>query len=80
MSPCHAKQFDQGGKPEELTYLLFGRDAELFLAHRISEPPDFDQILSVELAGSPLDEEDMKTGVEVVLPGRANTAKERLRD
>lgn len=76
----YAKRFDQGGKPEELTYLLFGRGAELFLAHRISEPPDFDQILSVELAGSPLDEEDMEAGVEVVLPGRANTANERLRD
>jgi hypothetical protein len=76
----YARRFDQGGKPEELTYLLFGRGAEIFVAHRISEPPDFDQILSVELAGSPLDDEDMKVGVEVVLPDRPNTAKERLRD
>ena len=76
----YAKRFDQGGKPEDLTYLLFGRAAELFLAHRISEPPDFDQILSVELAGAPPDEEDLNAGVEVVLVDRANTAKERLRD
>jgi hypothetical protein len=52
----------------------------LFLAHVISQPPDFDQILAVELVGSPPDEEDIKAGIRVVLLGRANTAKERLRD
>jgi hypothetical protein len=75
----YAKRFDQGGKPEELTYLLLGRGAERFIAHRISEPPDFDQILSVELAGSPISDEVMEAGVEVTLPDRANTAEERLR-
>ena len=52
----------------------------MFLAHVISEPPDFDQILSVGLAGSQLDEEDLKTGVQAVFEGRANTAAARLRD
>src|SRR4029453_14294133 len=68
------------GKPEDLTYLLFGRGDELFLAHVISEPPDFDQILSAQLAGAHPDEDELNAGIEVVLPGRPNTAAERLRD
>ena len=76
----YARQFDRGGKPDDLTYLLFGRGGELFLAHVISEPPDFDQILSVQLSGAQPDEDEMNAGIEVVLPGRPNTATERLRD
>ena len=76
----YAKRFDQGGKPDDLTYLLFGRSDELFLAHVISEPPDFDQILSVRLAGAQPDADDLNAGIKVVLPGRPNTATERLRD
>jgi hypothetical protein len=52
----------------------------LFLAHVITQPPDFDQILSVRLLGSRLDEDEMKHAIDVVFPGRANTAKERVRD
>lgn len=76
----YARRFDRSGKPDDLTYLLVGRGAERFLVHRISEPPDFDQILAVEFTGSPPDEEAMRVGVEVVLPGRPNTAEQRLRD
>jgi hypothetical protein len=76
----YAKRFDRGGKPDDLTYLLFGRGDELFLAHIISEHPDFDQILSVQLAGTQPDEDELNAGIEVVLPGRPNTAAERLRD
>jgi hypothetical protein len=76
----YARRFDRSGKPDDLTYLLVGHGAERFLVHRISEPPDFDQILAVELTGSPPDEEAMRVGVEVVLPGRPNTAEQRLRD
>jgi hypothetical protein len=76
----YARRFDRSGKPNDLTYLLFGRGDELFLAHIISEPPDFDQILSVQLAGAHPDEDELNAGIEVVLPGRPNTAAERLRD
>ena len=76
----YARRFDRSGKPDDLTYLLVGHRTELFLVHRISEPPDFDQILAVELNGSPVDEEALRIGVEVVLEGRPNTAQERLRD
>ena len=51
----------------------------MFLAHVISQPPDFDQILSVELVGPHPDLEELKTGISVVFPGRANTAEARLR-
>ena len=75
----YAKRFDNRGRPDDLTYLLLGRGGELFLAHVISQPPDFDQILSVGLAGPHADEEDLKAGIQVVFPGRANTAEARLR-
>ena len=32
-----------GKKPAELEYILFGKRTELFLAHAIFAPPDFDQ-------------------------------------
>jgi hypothetical protein len=76
----YAKRFDRSGKPDDLTYRLLGRGGELFLAHVISEPPDFDQILSVQLAAAHPDENEMNAGIEVVLPGRPNTATDRLRD
>ena len=76
----YARRFDQRGRPDDLTYLLLGRGGELFLAHVISEPPDFDQILSVELAGPHPDEEELQAGIRVVFDGRANTAEARLRN
>ena len=75
----YARRFDRQGKPDDLTYRLVGRGGELFLAHVISEPPDFDQILSVELVGSHPDEEDLNAGIRVIFPNRANTAQARLR-
>ena len=75
----YARRFDQRGRPDDLTYLLLGRGGELFLAHVISEPPDFDQILSVELVGPHPDQEELQAGIRVVFEGRANTAEARLR-
>jgi hypothetical protein len=76
----YARRFDREGRLDDLTYRLLGRGGELFLAHVISQPPDFDQILSVALVGPPPDEEELKAGIEVVFEGRANTAEARLRD
>ena len=75
----YARKFDREGKAEDLSYRLIGRGGELFLAHVISQPPDFDQILSVTLSGRQPDEEELEAGIEVVFPGRANTAEARLR-
>jgi hypothetical protein len=35
-------------RPEALTYVLFGKGSELFLAHWISVAPNYDQIVSVK--------------------------------
>jgi len=74
----YARRFDRSGPLDDLTYTLVGRGTELFLAHVISQPPDFDQILSVRLVAPQLDQDDLDVGVSVVFPGRANTAATRL--
>jgi hypothetical protein len=77
----YARRFDQSfGRPDDLTYLLFGRGDELFLAHVISQPPDFDQVVSVRLAGSRPDEDELKRRITVVFPGRANRIEQRIRE
>jgi len=77
----YAQRFDRAvAKPDDLTYLLFGQGDELFLAHALSRPPDFDQILSVRVLSPPLGKEETTHAINVVFPGRPNTAKERVRD
>lgn len=67
-------------KPDELTYILFGRPEELFLAHLIAAPPpDFDQIISVKVDGHRLTEQELKHGVEVVFLDRPNTVAARFK-
>jgi hypothetical protein len=76
-------EFDPNAEPlAQLEYLLFGKTPELFLAHVITRPPDFDQILSVTVAGpslSALTADVLSRGVRVSLPGRANTAHTRVK-
>lgn len=74
----HFAHFDPAAtKPAELEYLLFGKGDELFLAHTITRPPDFDQIVPV----TPLDRvftgAELDRGVRVVIPGR-NVPADRL--
>jgi hypothetical protein len=75
----YAKKLDQSATLAELRYILFGRRDELFLAHVLSRPPDFDQIVSVRLVGPHPDEDELKRRIEVVFPGRANTAQQKIR-
>jgi hypothetical protein len=66
----------------QLEYMLFGKGKELFLAHLISRPPDFDQILSVEVVGdrpAALTAEALARGVPVSILGRANAATTRVK-
>jgi len=77
-SVIYAQQFGTADKPDELTYFLFGAGPERFLAHVIRAAPDFDQLLSVRVGGSPPSEEELGLGVQVVLPDRPNTAASRL--
>jgi hypothetical protein len=67
-----------------LQYILFGANAELFLAHVITMPPDFDQILPVTIPGrlssgfiEPTNEE-LGQGFVLSFPQTTNTINRRL--
>jgi len=48
----HFLRFDPAAQtPPTIEYILFGSGSEIFLAHSIIKPPDFDQILSVQVDG-----------------------------
>lgn len=75
----HFRELDpKAKKPRQLEYLLFGKGGELFLAHRIVGPPDFDQVLSVKAVEPALTDDELARGVTVVFPGTKNTAAGRL--
>jgi hypothetical protein len=77
----HFREFDpRAEKPLQLEYLLFGKGQELFLAHLITAPPDFDQILAVKVADHEFTNEELAKGVQVVFPGTTNAAASRLRE
>jgi len=65
-------------KAEKLEYILFGKDDELFAAHVITAPPDFDQVLPVRIAGRAFTAKDMDAGVRLSFPDRKNIATARL--
>lgn len=73
--------YGQGPPPlPRLAYFLFGNAQELFLAHVITQPPDFDQVLSVKVDGHGFTDEDLRHGVLLTVPERANSMSERLRE
>jgi hypothetical protein len=77
----HARKFDPSQeKPAQLEYFLFGKDDELFLAHLITKPPDFDQIVAVKAVGHRFTNEELGKGVRVLLPERSNTAAHRIKE
>jgi len=75
----HFRMFDPSAeKPNDLKYILFGGGRELFLAHWISKPPDFDQIMSVSLDSRPFSDDQLKRGIEVVFE-RPNSSVSRIK-
>jgi hypothetical protein len=76
-------EFDPQAEPlAQLEYLLFGKRPELFLAHVITRPPDFDQLLAVTIVDqvpSNLADDELSRGVRVSIPARANTAHTRIK-
>lgn len=77
----HARKFDPSqDKPPQLEYFLFGKGDELFLAHLITKPPDFDQIVGVRTVGHRFTDEELGRGVRVLLPERSNTAAQRIKE
>ena len=77
----HFREFDTTApRPSRLQYILFGKGQELFMAHFISSPPDFDHVLSVRLPGAQFSDEDLAKGLRVVFPDRANSIPARIRE
>jgi hypothetical protein len=77
----HFREFDpNGAKPAKLEYLLFGKGSELFLAHSITKPNDFDQIISIKTPGQTFTDEDLAKGMRIEFSNRGNTSKERLKE
>jgi hypothetical protein len=77
----HFRALDpRADKPVELKYLLFGRAQEIFLAHYISKPPDFDQVLSVKVDGHTFTDVELNKGIELTISGRPNQASERIKE
>ena len=64
----------------QLEYFLFGTAQELFLAHVITGPPDFDQILGVQVDDHEFTDEELRRGVLVTIPGRENSAEQKLNE
>lgn len=68
----HFRQFSP------IQYILFGAGDELFLAHWISKPPDFDQVLPVRSIDSRPSDEELASGVLLSFPDRSNDMDSRL--
>ena len=77
----HFRKFDpDADQLPQLEYLLFGKGNERFLAHLITRPPDFDQILSVKVTGHTFTDEELRRGVHITFPGRANAPEARIEE
>lgn len=77
----HFREFDpNAAKPSKLEYLLFGKGSELFLAHLITKPNDFDQIISIKTPAQTFTDDDLAKGMRIEFSDRGNTSKERLKE
>jgi hypothetical protein len=77
----HFHRFDPKEQAADvLAYLLFGRGKELFLAHLIVKPPDFDQILSIEFTGPELTDNHLGRATLISVPDRKNLPSERIKE
>lgn len=75
----HFRKFDpQAAALPQLEYFIFGKGQELFLAHLITSPPDFDQVLSVTQTDRKFMEE-LSKGAPIIIPGKKNTPAQRIK-
>jgi hypothetical protein len=76
----HFREFAPNTTPlDRLEYILFGKGKELFLAHFITKPPDFDQVLSISVADRSFTEEELGKGLRVIF-SRPNSIAQRLKE
>jgi hypothetical protein len=81
LNVVHFHKFVPGAvKPTQLQYILFGKGEETFLAHLITAPPDFDQIISVRVSGQQFTDADLSRGIKVTLTGKAKSSTGRIRE
>jgi hypothetical protein len=74
------RRFDPDASPlPELAYILFGAGDECFLGHLVTRPPDFDQVLSIQLVSGAISDEKFRRGPIITVPGRANDIRQRLK-
>jgi hypothetical protein len=76
----HHQFVESASRPDSLAYLLFGHGKELFLAHLITGPPDFDQLATVQVGGHDFADDELAVGVHVSVPGRADEPTARLKE
>jgi hypothetical protein len=77
----HGHKFDpEASALERLEYLLFGRGAERFIAHLVTRPPDFDQLLSVGINGRAFSDDDLTRGIPLKVADRPNRHDDRLKE
>jgi hypothetical protein len=75
----HFRKFDPNAATlSQLEYLLFGKEMELFLAHSITKPPDFDQVLSVQ-TNRVFTDQELSKGVSIVFPDKKNQSSQRIK-
>jgi len=77
----HFEELGRADKAADLEYILFGTEQQFFLTHRVTRPPDFDQVLSVNVTGHRFIEDEIRRerfGVLVTIPGRSNTLRDRI--
>ncbi|MEK6406624.1 MAG: hypothetical protein AABN34_06635 [Acidobacteriota bacterium] len=76
----HFRKFDsQAAGLPQLEYFLFGKGQDLFLAHLITSPPDFDQVLSVKQVDRKFTDEELSKGAPIIFPGKKNTPGQRIK-
>ena len=57
----------------------FGERDAAFLAHLVVSPPDFDQVLAVDIGAAAVSDADLRAGVILQVPGRRDELASRLR-
>jgi hypothetical protein len=76
----HARHYDSHAAPlTDLEYVLLGNGGETYLAHFITRPPDFDQIIGVTLDRA-LSDEELANGPRLTVPNRPNKLGDRLQE
>lgn len=75
------RKFDPNpGEPPQLQYFLFGTPQELFLAHVVTGPPDFDQVLGVQVDTHPFTDDELRQSVLMTFPGREDSAEQKINE